>query len=263
MAAIAELADAHRRRWPDMTAMAELADGSVVLRMPLSAFSGRMDAPAKLAERLESRGTHKLVVSITPPAWVDHDMAQRLLEFFEEEFNAEAVGAIARGIEGSTVFMLTTVPNGWRPGDDTVTQEPGHAAAVAPKRATIVGALTARLDPQFGLYTSYLLTKPGSPSQTSMPQLGTKPWQRRGIGGFLVALASATAEARGCPPDHYLQSAPLCQSFYYRRGFTALAYASWPPSLRALVSDRTIIDECCAMVQRREPEVPPKGPPGT
>ena len=84
-------------------------------------------------------------------------------------------------------------------------------------------------------------------AQVLFPYLGKKPWQRRGIGGFLVALASATASARGCPTAHYLQSAPLFASFYHRRGFSSLAFPSWPPSLRALVADRT---DCCPLVLR-------------
>ena len=84
-------------------------------------------------------------------------------------------------------------------------------------------------------------------AQVLFPYLGKKPWQRRGIGGFLVALASATASARGCPTAHYLQSAPLFAPFYHRRGFSSLAFPSWPPSLRALVADRT---DCCPLVLR-------------
>ena len=53
------------------------------------------------------------------------------------------------------------------------------------------------------------------------------------------ACPGITATARGCPPDHYLQSAELAVDFYLRRGFAFREYASWPLVLRELVSDRT------------------------
>ena len=65
-----------------------LADGGAVLSAPLSDFAGLLEIPL-FTEKLESRGTHRVVVSIFPPSWVDGELKQRLLEFFEEEFNAE------------------------------------------------------------------------------------------------------------------------------------------------------------------------------
>ncbi len=212
-----------------------LADGGAVLSAPLSDFAGLLEIPL-FTEKLESRGTHRVVVSIFPPSWVDGELTQRLLEFFEEEFNAEAAGAISGAIEGSTIFMLTSVPT---EGADTL----GRVA----RPPTIIGALAARLG-SFGMYSSYLLTRPGSPSQVLFPQLGSKPWQRRGIGGFLLALARATAAARGYPPEHYLQSARLSLEFYAQRGFEALPYESWPKTLRDLVTDRTW-EDCRCLVQ--------------
>lgn len=223
----------------ELAAAHTLSDGGAVLRVPLTDFVGTLEVPRSLSDKIDARGTHRVLVSIFPPEWVDPLLKLRLLEFFEVEFNAEVAGAITGAIEGSTVFLITLVPSVG--GADKPARADGRAAPPA----TIIGALMARLDVRFGLYSSYLLTRPGSPSQVLFPNLGSKPWQRRGIGGFLVALASATAVARGCPTAHYLQSAPLFASFYHRRGFLSLAFPSWPPSLRALVMDRT---DCCPLV---------------
>ena len=155
-----------------------LSDSSIVLAAPLSQFSGLASIPclASLADKVESRGTHQIIVSIVPPAGLDVELSQRLLDFFEAEFNDEAADAIADAIAGSTVFIVTMV------------RTPASANVTAP---TVIGALTARLG-DFGLYSSYLLTRPGIPSKVLFPHLGTKPWQRRGIGGFLLALAGPT-----------------------------------------------------------------------
>ena len=161
-----------------------LADSSCVLCAPLVEFSGLLRVPC-VAEKLQSRGTHQIVVSIVPPARLDAELSRRLLEFFEAEFNDEFAGAISGAIAGSTIFMLSCVRTPARPAG--VASSGAAPSGAAP---TIIGALTARLG-SFGLYTSYLLTRPGVPSQQLFPHLGTKPWQRRGIGGFLVSLAGA------------------------------------------------------------------------
>ena len=142
-----------------------LSNGSVVLRVPLTDFVGSLEVPA-LADKIDARGTHRLLVSIFPPEWVDPLLKLRLLEFFEVEFNAEDVGAIASAIEGSTIFLITLVPSVG--GAD----KPARSRERATPPATIIGALLARLDVRFGLYSSYLLTRPGSPSQVLFPQLG-------------------------------------------------------------------------------------------
>ena len=86
----------------------------------------------------------------------------RLLEFFEPYFNAEVadgISAITDAIEGSTIFLMTLVPSVG--GEDKPARPDGRPAPPA----TIIGALMSRLDVRFGLYSSYLLTRPGIPSQ--------------------------------------------------------------------------------------------------
>ena len=134
-----------------------------MLRLPLTDFVGTLEVPRSLSDKINARGTHRVLVSIFPPEWVDPLLKLRLLEFFEVEFNAEVAGAITGAIEGSTIFLITLVPSVG--GEDKPARPDGRAAPPA----TIIGALMARLDVRFGLYSSYLLTRPGSPSQVLPP----------------------------------------------------------------------------------------------
>ena len=140
-----------------------LSDGGAVLRLPLTDFVGTLEVPRSLSDKIDARGTHRVLVSIFPPEWVDPLLKLRLIEFFEVEFNAEVAGAITGAIEGSTIFLITLVPSVG--GEDKPARPDGRAAPPA----TIIGALMARLDVSFGLYSSYLLTRPGSPSQVLPP----------------------------------------------------------------------------------------------
>ena len=112
-----------------------------------------------LSKKMNARGTHRVLVSIFPPEWVDPPLRLRLLEFFEPYFNDEGAGVITSAIEGSTIFLMTLVPSVG--GEDKPARPDGRPAPPA----TIIGALMSRLDARFGLYSSYLLTRPGIPSQ--------------------------------------------------------------------------------------------------
>mgnify|MGYP004220534335 CR=1 FL=1 len=179
-----------RQRWRDAATMIAVPQGissdtneldahilsneSAVLRVPLTDFVGTLEVPA-LACKMDGRGTHRVFVSIFPPALVDVLLKSRLLEFFEVEFNAEDAGAIAGAIEGSTVFLMTLVPD-----------KPARPRERATPPTTIIGALLARLDVRFGLYSSYLLTRPGSPSQVLFPNLGAASVLRRRLQALFV-----------------------------------------------------------------------------
>ena len=147
----------------ELAAAHTLSDGGAVLRVPLTDFVGTLEVPRSLSDKIDARGTHRVLVSIFPPEWVDPLLKLRLIEFFEVEFNAEVAGAITGAIEGSTIFLITLVPSVG--GEDKPARPDGRAAPPA----TIIGALMARLDVSFGLYSSYLLTRPGSPSQVLPP----------------------------------------------------------------------------------------------
>ena len=139
-----------------------LSNGGAVLRLPLTDFEGTLEVPRLLSEKINARGTHRVLVSIFPPEWVDPPLKLRLLEFFEPYFNAEVadgISAITDAIEGSTIFLMTLVPSVG--GEDKPARPDGRPAPPA----TIIGALMSRLDVRFGLYSSYLLTRPGIPSQ--------------------------------------------------------------------------------------------------
>jgi hypothetical protein len=136
-----------------------LSNGGAVLRLPLTDFEGTLEVPRLLSKKMNARGTHRVLVSIFPPEWVDPPLRLRLLEFFEPYFNDEGAGVITSAIEGSTIFLMTLVPSVG--GEDKPARPDGRPAPPA----TIIGALMSRLDARFGLYSSYLLTRPGIPSQ--------------------------------------------------------------------------------------------------
>ena len=75
-------------------------------------------------------------------------------------------------------------------------------------------------------------------------------------------LASLTPMLRNTPPQvfralsqhlslvQFSTSATLALAFYARRGFVALPYGCWPPSLRRLVTDRDAASGVASLVQR-------------
>ena len=55
-----------------------LSDGGAVLRLPLTDFVGTLEVPRSLSAKIDARGTHRVLVSIFPPEWVDPVLKLRL-----------------------------------------------------------------------------------------------------------------------------------------------------------------------------------------